>query len=82
MVFVTIITYISLTHQNKIVCCLPIFHFEYNTQTVRLNHTMAFKALGNTLLGNITAEKELLQNKCEALLTSCPGVGLAGSTRL
>lgn len=43
---------------------------------------MAFKALGNTLLGNTTAEKELLQNKCEALLTSCPGVGLAGSTRL
>lgn len=29
---------------------------------------MAFKALGNTLLGNTTPEKELLQNDCEARL--------------
>lgn len=34
---------------------------------------MAFKALGNTLLGNATPQEELLQNDCEALLPSCPG---------
>lgn len=44
---------------------------------------MAFKAVGNTLVGNSTAEKQFLQNDCKVvLLTSCPGVGLAGRPRL